>query len=190
MRSLFRTKPLEQILEHAEGLAALKKTLRAVDLVAVGLGCIIGVGIFVLPGTEAARHSGPGIILSFALAAAACACAALCYAELAAMIPASGSAYTYGYATLGEIFGWVIGWDLVLEYMLGACLVSIGWSAYLVNLLDHVGLRLPRALVASPFADPAGVVNVPAIAIVFVLSALLIRGVKESARARPWQWWR
>ena len=145
---LLRTKPLNLILQEPEASkVSLKRVLGPWDLVALGIGCIIGVGIFVLPGVEAAKHAGPGIILSFVIAGAACACAALCYAELAAMIPVAGSAYTYGYATMGEFVAWIIGWDLILEYMVGACLVSIGWSAYLVNLIDHLlepfGLKLP-----------------------------------------------
>ncbi len=185
--SLLRTKPLSQLLadHHSQG-GSLRKTLSAWDLVALGIGCIIGVGVFVLPGVEAATHAGPGIILSFAIAALACACSALCYAELAAMIPVAGSAYTYSYATLGELVAWVIGWDLILEYMVGASLVSIGWSAYLVNLLDNVlrpfGLTLPRVLVASPWADPPGLVNLPAILVVGLLTWLLVIGIKESAR--------
>ena len=164
----------------------LKRTLRAWDLTAIGIGCIIGVGIFVLPGQEAATHAGPGIIVSFAVAALACACSALCYAELAAMIPVAGSAYTYGYATLGEIFAWIIGWDLVLEYMVGASLVSIGWSGYCVNFLNHAlrpfGHEFPAAIAKSPWAHPPGLVNLPAVFIVILLTLLLIRGIKESAR--------
>jgi APA family basic amino acid/polyamine antiporter len=183
LRSLLRTKPLASLLKdtHEEG-HTLKRSLRAADLIAIGIGCIIGVGIFVIPGVEAARHAGPGIILSFAIAASACACAALCYAELAAMIPVSGSAYTYGYATLGEIFGWIIGWDLLLEYMVGASLVAIGWSAYFVNLLEHLGIHLPTMLVNAPFGAKTGWLNLPAVLIVALLSGLLVRGIKESAR--------
>jgi basic amino acid/polyamine antiporter, APA family len=190
--SVLRTKPLARLLAdtQAEG-HRLKRALTAWDLTAIGIGCIIGVGIFVLPGVEAATHSGPGIILSFAIAALACACSALCYAELAAMIPVSGSAYTYGYATIGEIFAWMIGWDLVLEYMVGASLVAIGWSAYLQNLLKGMGLNLPGFLTAAPnwkaLGDPANQVfrmsvDLPAAAIVLLLTALLVRGVKESSR--------
>ncbi len=186
--SLLRTKPLSVLLEETtEEGHRLRKALGPWDLVAIGIGCIIGVGIFVLPGVEAATHAGPGIILSFGLAACACACAALCYAELASMIPVAGSAYTYGYATLGEVFAWIIGWDLILEYMVGASLVAIGWSAYLVNLLDHAlaaaGTSVPRAISASPFAENPGLANLPAAAIVLFLTWLLVRGIKESARA-------
>lgn len=194
--ALLRTKPVRLLVdETGEEGHRLRKTLGRWDLVAIGIGCIIGVGIFVLPGVEAANHAGPGIILSFAIAALACACSALCYAELAAMIPVAGSAYTYGYATLGEIFAWIIGWDLILEYMVAACLVSIGWSAYMVNLVDNVlrpwGAALPKLLSEAPLGwDEAGqrfvatgaAVNLPAVLIIAFLTWLLIRGIKESAR--------
>jgi len=185
--SILRTKPLSLIVADTSGQAhSLRRTLGAWDLVAIGIGCIIGVGIFVLPGVEAATHAGPGIILSFAIAALACGCSALCYAELAAMIPVAGSAYTYGYATLGEIVGWIIGWDLILEYMVGASLVAIGWSAYLVNLVNHAlagsGMSIPHAIVAAPWGQNPGVINIPAAAIVLFLTWLLVRGIKESAR--------
>ncbi|HYA48600.1 MAG TPA: amino acid permease, partial [Burkholderiales bacterium] len=132
---------------------------------------------------EAAQHAGPAIILSFAIASVACACSALCYAELAAMIPVSGSAYTYGYATLGEVFAWVIGWDLILEYMIAAILVSTAWSAYFVNLLrSGFGLSLPRAITASPIVKDPGLLDLPAVAIVLLITWLLARGIKESSR--------
>lgn len=187
LASLFRTKPLEQVLAEPESAPGqLKRALGPWDLVAIGIGCIIGVGIFVLPGVEAATHAGPGIILSFAIAAAACACAALCYAELAAMIPVAGSAYTYGYATLGELPAWIIGWDLILEYMVGAALVAIGWSAYLTNLANNLlapwKVSLPHAWTAAPWGPEPGIVNLPAALIVLLLTWLLIRGIKESAR--------
>ena len=184
---LLRTKPLTLILQEPEGgQVALKRVLGPWDLVALGIGCIIGVGIFVLPGVEAANHAGPGIILSFVIAGAACACAALCYAELAAMIPVAGSAYTYGYATLGEFVAWIIGWDLILEYMVGACLVSIGWSAYLVNLVNHLlepfGMALPHAWCSAPWGPNHGILNVPSILIVATLTWLLVRGIRESSK--------
>ncbi|MBM3295435.1 MAG: amino acid permease [Candidatus Aminicenantes bacterium] len=193
---LFRTKPLARLLADTETEAhKLRRSLGVWDLVALGIGCIIGVGIFVLPGVEAAKHAGPGIILSFAIAGVACACSALCYAELAAMIPVAGSAYTYGYATLGELPAWIIGWDLILEYMVAACLVSIGWSAYFSNLLNNIlrpwGAALPPALTNSPldwsdtahkFVATGAVINLPAIFIVALLTFLLLRGIKESSR--------
>ncbi len=186
--ALLRTKPLDKIMaQTTEEGHSLKKSLGPWDLVAIGIGCSVGVGIFVLPGEEAASHSGPGIILAFAFTAFTCACSALSYAELASMIPVSGSAYTYGYATLGEIFAWIIGWDLLLEYMVGACLVAIGWSAYFSNLVNNLlansGLAIPPALSASPFTDKnPGIINVPAMVIVGLIAVLLIRGIKESAR--------
>ena len=195
-QTLFRTKPLGELLADTtvEG-HSLKKTLRVWDLIALGIGCIIGVGIFVLPGVEAAKHAGPGIILSFAIAGLACACSALCYAELAAMIPVAGSAYTYGYATLGELPAWIIGWDLLLEYMVAACLVSIGWSAYFVNLFNNLlrpwGVALPVTLTNAPidwsdqlhrFVPTGALINIPAIVIISLLCVLLIRGIKESSR--------
>ena len=193
---LFRTKPLDELLaETRESGHTLKKTLRVWDLIALGIGCIIGVGIFVLPGIEAARHAGPGIILSFAIACVACACSAICYAELAAMIPVAGSAYTYGYATLGELPAWIIGWDLLLEYMVAACLVSIGWSAYFVNLFNNIlrpwNIALPASLTNAPldwsdtllkFVRTGAVINVPAIFIIGLLVLLLVRGIRESSR--------
>ena len=181
---LLRTKPMNRLIADTEVEGhKLRRALTAWDLTAIGIGCIIGVGIFVLPGVQAANNAGPGIILSFAIASFACACSALCYAELAAMIPVSGSAYTYGYATLGEIFAWIIGWDLILEYMVAAILVSTGWSAYFVNLLrSGLGLELPRAITASPFEKDPGLLNLPAVAIVLLITWLLARGIKESSR--------
>ena len=187
LRRLLKTKSLQAMLsETEEGEHHLKRALTAWDLTALGIGCIIGVGIFVLPGQEAATHAGPAIMLSFGIAALACACSALCYAELAAMIPVSGSAYTYGYATLGELFGWIIGWDLILEYVVGASLVSIGWSGYCLNFINHVaqpfGLQFPQMFSASPWAEKPGIVNLPAVFIALLLTWLLIRGIKESSR--------
>ena len=181
---LLRTKPMTRIMADTEVEGhKLRRALTAWDLTAIGIGCIIGVGIFVLPGVQAANNAGPGIILSFAIASIACACSALCYAELAAMIPVSGSAYTYGYATLGEIFAWIIGWDLILEYMVAAILVSTGWSAYFVNLLRNgMGINFPQAISASPFDKSPGVLNLPAVAIVMLITWLLVRGIKESSR--------
>ncbi len=180
---LLRTKPMTRIMADTEVEGhKLRRALSAWDLTAIGIGCIIGIGIFVLPGVEAATHAGPAIILSFAIAFVACAASALCYAELAAMIPVSGSAYTYGYATLGEIFGWIIGWDLILEYMVAAVLVSNGWSGYFVNLLRSAGLNIPTALTASPFDKEPGLLNLPAVAIVLIITWLLARGIKESSR--------
>jgi APA family basic amino acid/polyamine antiporter len=182
-RSLLRTKPLAEVLAETDQEGRrLRKRLGPWDLTALGIGCIIGVGIFVLPGVQAAKNAGPGIVLSFAIAAAACACAALCYAELAAMIPAAGSAYTYGYATLGELPAWIIGWDLILEYMVAAVMVATGWSAYLVNLLRIIGVAVPQTFAASPWDRDPGWVNIPAVLIVAVLTTILVRGIRESSK--------
>ena len=145
MSMLLRTKPLEAIMgEAAEtGDHTLHRTLSATSLIALGIGCIIGTGIFVLTGPAAARYAGPAVVYSFVLAAIGCVFAGLCYAEFSAMIPIAGSAYTYGYATLGEIFAWIIGWDLVLEYAFGAATVASGWSGYFVSLLQQLHIYLP-----------------------------------------------
>lgn len=176
--SPFRIKPIENMLECAQSVK-LKKSLGAFDLVLLGIGCIIGTGIFVLTGVAAAKYAGPAITLSFVLAGLACAFAALAYAELAAMVPVAGSAYTYSYASLGEVIAWIIGWDLALEYTVGASAVAAGWSAYFTGLLKALGVELPKYLTAVP-AD-GGLVNLPAIVIVTVLTAMLTIGTKESA---------
>ena len=182
--NLLRTKSIEQLVGDAEhGGKALKRTLTAFDLTLLGIGAIIGTGIFVLTGTAAANQAGPGIVLSYVMAGLACGFAALCYAEFAAMIPISGSAYTYAYATLGEIFAWMIGWDLILEYAVGSMTVAVGWSGYFQRILaDAFGIHLPAWMSASP--DPAigSLVNVPAILIVLAIMVLLVIGVRESAR--------
>jgi APA family basic amino acid/polyamine antiporter len=174
-------KSLSQLQGDAEGSHSLKKSLGAIELMALGIGCIIGTGIFVLTGIVAAKHAGPGIMLSFVLAGLACAFAALCYAEFAAMIPVAGSAYTYAYATLGEIFAWIIGWDLILEYMVGASAVAIGWSGYLVKILHSIGMDLPATLTNSPGTVPGAIANLPAIGIVLIMTVVLVVGIKESA---------
>src|SRR3972149_3368104 len=150
--SLFATKSLEVIqAEAAEtGEHSLKRVLGPVNLITLGVGAIIGAGIFVLTGQAAAQHAGPAIMLSFVLAGIACAFAGLCYAEFASLIPIAGSAYTYGYATLGELVAWIIGWDLVLEYALGAATVASGWSGYFVSFLQDFGTYLPPELTATP----------------------------------------
>lgn len=176
--NIFRTKSIDSLKEGAEQ-KGLKKTLGALDMVMLGIGCIIGTGIFVLTGVAAAKYAGPGIMLSFVLSGLACAFAALAYAELAAMVPVAGSAYTYSYAALGEIIAWMVGWNLVLEYSVGSSAVAAGWSGYMVGLLKSAGIELPHALTAVP-AD-GGIVNLPAMVIALFLSALLVRGTKESA---------
>ncbi len=182
--NLLKTKSIEQLVGDAEhGAKALKRTLTAMDLTLLGIGAIIGTGIFVLTGTAAANQAGPAIVLSYVLAGLACAFAALCYAEFAAMIPISGSAYTYAYATLGEIFAWMIGWDLILEYAVGSMTVAVGWSGYFQRILAGFGVHLPVWMSAAPAAGVEGaIVNLPAILIVLAISCLLVIGVRESAR--------
>jgi APA family basic amino acid/polyamine antiporter len=181
--NLLRTKSIEQLVGDAEhGGKALRRTLTATDLTLLGIGAIIGTGIFVLTGTAAANQAGPGIVLSYVLAGLACGFAALCYAEFAAMIPISGSAYTYAYATLGEIFAWMIGWDLILEYAVGSMTVAVGWSGYFQRILAGFGIHLPVWMSASPNADIGSLINLPAVFIVLAIMVLLVIGVRESAR--------
>lgn len=175
---IFRTKSIDLLRAGAEE-KGLKKTLGALDLVLLGIGCIIGTGIFVLTGVAAAKYAGPALMLSFVLSGLACAFAALAYAELAAIVPIAGSAYTYSYAALGEIIAWIVGWNLVLEYSVGSSAVAAGWSGYVVGLLKSAGIILPKAYTAVP-AD-GGIVNLPAMFIALFLSLLLVRGTKESA---------
>jgi APA family basic amino acid/polyamine antiporter len=152
MAGLFATKPLDKILAEANeaGEHSLRRALGPFHLICIGIGSIIGTGIFVLTGTAAAHHGGPAILLSFVLAAVACVFSGLCYAEFASMIPVAGSAYTYCYATLGEFIAWMIGWDLILEYALGAATVASGWSGYVLSLLQDFGILLPPKLAGSP----------------------------------------
>ncbi len=164
---------------HSGGL---KRALGALDLTALGIGAIVGAGIFVLTGVAAARYSGPAVVLSFVVSGFACAMAALCYAEFAAMIPVAGSAYSYSYATMGELVAWIIGWDLVLEYAVGASAVASGWSGYLMTILDGLRIHLPVALTHAHGSVPGGVIDLPALLIVFVISGVLYIGISESAR--------
>src|SRR3954464_7009308 len=168
---LWTTKSITMLQEEAlsSGEHSLRRALTATNLVLLGIGAIIGAGIFVLTGTAAANYAGNAVVLSFILAGLACAFAGLCYAEFASMIPIAGSAYTYGYATLGEFIAWIIGWDLILEYLLGASTVAVGWAGYLVEFLRKVGLPLPAQISGAPFAfanghfTPTGsIVNLPA----------------------------
>jgi len=193
MSSLWKRKSLDSLLsETGDESHALKKTLGPLNLIALGIGAIIGAGLFVRTASAAAYYAGPAVTLGFIVAAIGCAFAGLCYAEFASMIPVAGSAYTYSYATLGELVAWVIGWDLVLEYGIGAATVAIAWSEYLNKLLEYLpgGHQIPYEWCHSPFEslrDASGVVtahgmmNIPALFIVLVLSLLLIRGMKESA---------
>ncbi|HEX6589474.1 MAG TPA: amino acid permease [Longimicrobiales bacterium] len=178
-------------LQAEADAGTLHRALGPVHLTALGIGAVIGAGIFVLTGQVAAEYAGPAVVLSFVLAGFACAFAGLCYAEFASMIPVAGSAYTYAYATLGELFAWIIGWDLILEYAVSASTVAVGWSGYFASLLGGWGIRIPPHLLAPPgtevtLADGsvvAGMINLPAAAIVLLLTALLIVGIRESARA-------
>ncbi|MEO6405253.1 MAG: amino acid permease [Ferruginibacter sp.] len=179
--SLFVRKPMHSLMNESQeiGAATLKKTLGRWGLIALGIGAIIGAGLFSITGMAAANHTGPGITISFIVAASGCVFAGLCYAEFASMIPVAGSAYTYSYATMGEFVAWIIGWDLVLEYAVGAATVAISWSRYLVRFLDGFNIHLPQKLVAGPWDN--GLVNLPAVLIVVIMSLLLLRGTKGSA---------
>jgi APA family basic amino acid/polyamine antiporter len=187
---LWATKSIDQLREHAAADHGLKRTLTALDLVMLGIGAIIGTGIFVLTGRAAAANAGPGVALSFIVAGVASTFAGLCYAEMASMIPVSGSAYTYSYATMGELVAWIIGWDLILEYLVSAAAVSVGWSGYVVAFLhDTFNVDLPGTWTSAPvtwekdhFLATGAYLNVPAVLIVLAVTALLVRGVKESAR--------
>ncbi len=171
--SLFAKKPLAALAAEAEH-GPLKRSLGPLNLIALGIGSIIGTGIFVLTGTAASQNAGPALVISMIISAAGCAFAGLCYAEFASMVPVAGSAYTYAYATVGELFAWIIGWDLILEYALSTSTVAVGWSGYFVSLARDLGVAIPPLVTAPPF-------NLPAAVIVLVVAALLIVGVKESA---------
>jgi len=181
--NLTATKSLERIKSESEDSEhSLKRTLGPVNLVALGIGAIIGAGLFSLTGIAAAENAGPAVVLSFVVAAIGCAFAGMCYSEFSTMIPIAGSAYTYAYATMGELLAWIIGWDLVLEYAMGAATVSVSWSSYVVKLLHMLGLELPASLANCPFDPTPGIINLPAVLIICVISALLIIGIQESAR--------
>src|SRR5438876_575540 len=203
--SIWATKSIEQLKAEAAatGEHSLKRVLGPINLVTLGIGAIIGTGIFVLTGEAAAQYAGPAIVLSMVLAGFASALAGLCYSEFASTIPIAGSAYTYGYATLGEFIAWIIGWDLILEYLFGASTVAVGWSGYFSAFMDQIGLHMPTAFTSSPYQYydavaydkvtnalllPAGfshtgaVVNLPAMALIALMTTLLVIGIKESAR--------
>ncbi|GAC1411554.1 MAG: amino acid permease [Gemmatimonadaceae bacterium] len=181
----------------------LRRALGALNLTTLGIGAIIGAGIFVLTGTAAAKYAGPAIVISFIVSGLGCLFAGLCYAEFASMIPIAGSAYTYGYATLGEFIAWIIGWDLILEYLFGASTVAVGWSGYFSSFMEQIGVHLPKSFTSAPYyytdavekdaatnaiLHPAGlshtgaVVNLPAIVLIALMTTLLVIGIKESAR--------
>jgi APA family basic amino acid/polyamine antiporter len=184
-----RVKPLEALLaESEEKEHSLKKTLGPISLIAMGIGAIIGTGIFVLTGVAAAKYTGPSLTVSFIIAGFVSAFAALCYSEVASRIPIAGSAYTFAYASLGEFIAWIIGWDLVLEYALGAATVSVGWSGYFYTVVKNItGLQIPPSLMHNPWdtgpmGEPLhGVMNLPAFCIILLIGVLLIRGTRESA---------
>src|SRR6266699_3381476 len=187
--NLLRRKSVTDLQTEALTDHSLKRALGALNLTMLGIGAIIGTGIFVLTGTVAALNAGPAVVLSFVLAGVASIFAALCYSEFASLVPMAGSAYTYGYATLGELFAWIIGWDLVLEYALGAVTVAIGWSGYVVSFLHDVGIDVPCALAGArgtivachDGTQAAAVFNLPAVIIIGLVTTLLVIGIKESA---------
>ena len=188
---LFAIKSLEQLTQEASSESSgLKRVLGPWHLIFLGVGAIVGAGIFVITGHAAAQYAGPAVTLSFLLAGLTCAFAGLCYAEFASLIPIAGSAYTYAYSTLGEIFAWIIGWDLILEYSLGATTVAIGWSGYVVSFLKGIGIDFPAALALAPYAfDPqtgawaktGAYLNLPAALIIGLITWVLVRGIRESA---------
>jgi basic amino acid/polyamine antiporter, APA family len=197
LTDVWARKPVDLLLEEAARAESggevqpLKRALSALNLIGLGIGGIIGAGIFVLTGHAAAANAGPAVTLSFLLGAVACAFAGLCYAELSSTIPISGSAYTYAYATMGELVAWIIGWDLILEYAIGAGTVAIGWSAYVVSFAKDFGINIPAAFVSAPLAFDAdshtwsttgAVLNLPAIFVVVAMTILLVIGIKESSR--------
>lgn len=186
--SLFRTKSIDTLIADsaATGEGALKRTLGPWALVFLGIGAIIGAGLFVRTAAAIADRAGPSVTIAFLVAGLGCALAGLCYAEFASMIPIAGSAYTYSYATMGELVAWIIGWDLILEYAVGAATVAIAWTEYFNNVLGFFGLHIPYAWTHSPFetalaTGEQGIMNIPAVVILALLSALLVRGTQESA---------
>jgi APA family basic amino acid/polyamine antiporter len=187
--NLFRRKSVTALQVEATTDNSLKRALSALNLTALGIGAIIGTGIFVLTGKVAAENAGPAVVLSFVIAGIASVFAALCYSEFASVVPMAGSAYTYGYATLGELVAWIIGWDLILEYALGAVTVAIGWSGYVVSFLRDIGINVPCALSGARGAlmtcpdgtSVTAIFNLPAVIVVAVVTTLLVIGIKESA---------
>jgi APA family basic amino acid/polyamine antiporter len=189
-KGLFIKKTIKSLLDEAqETRHGMKRSLGAVSLTAMGIGAIIGAGIFVLTGPAAAEYAGPGILLSFVFAAIICVFAALCYAEFASLIPISGSAYTYAYATMGELIAWIIGWGLTMEYLFSASTVSVGWSAYFVSLLKDMGITVPSAISGAPiqydlatgWSQTGSIINIPAMLIVALIGALVACGIKAAA---------
>ena len=190
---LFATKSLRQLLDEMAGENRLRRVLGPVQLTSLGVGAIIGAGIFVATGAAARNVAGPALMLSYVVAGRTCVFAALCYAEFASMVPVAGSAYTYAYATLGELFAWIIGWDLVLEYAVGAATVANGWSGYFQSVLAKFSIHLPAALSGPPivyeaatghFISTAGIVNLPAVLIVGLMTAVLVTVVRRRLAPR------
>lgn len=190
MKNFFAKKPLSLLLAEMDGDHRLRRALGPVQLTSLGIGCIIGTGIFVLTGIAAHDKTGPALILSFVVAGAACICSALCYAEFASMAPVAGSAYTYAYVTLGELFAWIIGWDLVLEYTVASATVAHGWSHYFQNFIGIFGLHVPQLFSRAPFdfnpelgrlVATGTIMDVPAIVIAAIVTCVLVVGIKESA---------
>lgn len=189
--NLFIKKPIQQIIATSdEGEHKLNRTLGPVSLIALGIGAIIGAGLFSLTGIAAAENAGSAVVISFMIAALGCAFAGMCYSELASMIPVAGSAYTYTYATMGEFIAWIIGWDLVLEYAVASAVVAVSWSRYVLSFLGDFGIYIPARFAACPYdvikmpdgTEVHGIINIPAIIIIFLISTLLMIGIKESAR--------
>ncbi|MFZ0441957.1 MAG: amino acid permease [Methanobacterium sp.] len=180
-RKIFWRKTIDQLLEATEGDKGLKRVIGTPGLLLMGIGAIIGAGIFILTGIASAFYAGPAIIISFVIAGAACLFTALCYAEFASMIPVAGSAYTYSYATLGELLAWIIGWDLILEYLVIVAAVAVGWSGYIVNIFTSLGFILPPQLINPPGVE-GGIVNIPAVLIIAGITWLLVRGAKQSSQ--------
>src|SRR6266404_5252677 len=187
---LFATKSHETLLEELRGENRLRRVLGPVQLSSLGVGAIIGTGIFVLTGVAAHDLTGPALMLSFVVSGITCIFAALCYAEFASMVPVAGSAYTYAYATLGELFAWIIGWDLILEYAVASSTVAHGWSKYFQNFLDQLGVHLPAVLTNAPFDyhPDSGLLaltgtwfDLPAVVITAIITCVLVIGIRESA---------
>lgn len=183
LRQFFRKKSISQMLEQTESKhGSLRKALGAFDLTMLGIGAIIGTGVFVLTGVAAAKYAGPALVLSFVLAGLACVFAALCYAEFASTVPVSGSAYTYSYAAFGELVAWILGWDLILEYGVASAAVASGWSGYAQGLLAGFGIHLPTELTSAYDPAKGTIIDLPAVLITAVITALLMMGTRESAK--------
>ena len=186
MNNIFKTK---QVSSEELNNSGLKRTLTLTNLIALGIGAVIGAGIFVITGTAAAEHAGPAVVISFIISAFGCALAGLCYAEFSSMFPVAGSAYSYSYATMGEFVAWILGWDFILEYLFGASTVAVGWSGYVVSFLADLGITIPAAMTSAPidytengWMLTGAIINFPAIFIVAILVTLLVLGVRESAK--------